>query len=964
MEDRKKEGYFDAPHDSTLLVAPILHGDPAMSTLLRLATAGSVDDGKSTLVGRLLHDSKSVLTDQLDAVERVSRDRGLASADLALLTDGLRAEREQGITIDVAYRYFATAQRSFVLADCPGHVQYTRNTVTGSSTADALVLLVDARKGVLEQTRRHLAVAALMRVPHVVIAVNKIDLVDHSEDVFRTVAADVRAIATELGIPHAHAVPVSALVGDNVVDRSPNTPWYEGPSLLELLETLPPDTDPVHESFRMPVQVVIRPQGAARSPEHVEYRGYAGQLASGSVRVGDEVVVLPSRLAHHRGRHRPRRALPRRSRSRRSRCRSGSPTTSTSAGATCIAAASDPVPLRQEVTALACWLGDDAAAPRGPAARQARVAHRARRRALDRRPARPRRAAPGADRPAGAQRHRPGHRALRVAAAGRVVLDLAPRRRLPPRRPRRRPHPRRRHGGCRGSRRAPAVTLPVGLDLTGRRALVVGGGPGRRRGRARARRRRRARARGLAVALRGARGARRVGRADLERTGLRRRGRPRRGLVRRRRLGRPRASTSRARRRARRPGLVRRRRRCPRRHGGPAGHRAGVTTPTAPSSLAAHSPGDRSLAADVARAVGRAARRWRAGPAPPGPRPGARLGRARRWRTGRRRPAHQPRPRAARVGRRRRRRPAGPARGRRAAAVHACGSSTSARRPAGTPWPRTRSTTCSSRRPSPGTPSCGSRAATPTCSGAVVRSGWRARRTASGSRSCRACTSAVAVPAAAGIPVTHRGVARGFTVVTGHDELPAVPPGTDHTVVLLMGVGRLARSAAARCWMPAARHPARSPSSSAASRPTSGSPSAPSPTSPRARRERRRREPRRRRRRRRRAAQPRLPALSARRRVAPATTWAENVVPATISTRRSRGDGSRWASADERAQHVLQDAAVAVVVGLTGGVDAHDARRSSTRMPSSAVTLTATVLGTPPSLQRLDPRRPRTSRCR
>ena len=305
-----------------------------MSTLLRLATAGSVDDGKSTLVGRLLHDSKSVLADQLDAVERVSRDRGLASADLALLTDGLRAEREQGITIDVAYRYFATAQRSFVLADCPGHVQYTRNTVTGSSTADALVLLVDARKGVLEQTRRHLAVAALMRVPHVVIAVNKIDLVDHSEDVFRTVAADVRAIAAELGIPHAHAVPVSALVGDNVVDRSPNTPWYDGPSLLELLETLPPDTDPVHESFRMPVQVVIRPQGAARSPEHVEYRGYAGsarvRLGAGRRR-GRRAAV---RLAHHRGRHRPRRAVRSRSRSRPSRCRSGSPTTSTSAGAT------------------------------------------------------------------------------------------------------------------------------------------------------------------------------------------------------------------------------------------------------------------------------------------------------------------------------------------------------------------------------------------------------------------------------------------------------------------------------------------------------------------------------------------------------------------------------------------------------------------------------------------------------
>ena len=356
-----------------------------MSTLLRLATAGSVDDGKSTLVGRLLHDSKSVLVDQLDAVERVSRDRGLDTADLALLTDGLRAEREQGITIDVAYRYFATAERSFVLADCPGHVQYTRNTVTGSSTADALVLLVDARKGVLEQTRRHLAVAALMRVPHVVIAVNKIDLVAHSEEVFRTLAADVRAIATELGIPDAHAVPVSALVGDNVVDRSPNTPWYDGPSLLELLETLPADTDPVHESFRMPVQVVIRPQGAARSPEHVEYRGYAGQLASGSVRVGadaltaagvpfetdvplaevvvgDEVVVHPSGL---------RSTVAGIDLGEQSLDVAVAPQSVTirltddvdvSRG-DLLAAATDPVPLRQEVTALACWLGDEPLRP-------------------------------------------------------------------------------------------------------------------------------------------------------------------------------------------------------------------------------------------------------------------------------------------------------------------------------------------------------------------------------------------------------------------------------------------------------------------------------------------------------------------------------------------------------------------------------------------------------------------------
>ena len=265
----------------------------AHPTLLRLATAGSVDDGKSTLVGRLLHDSKSLLADQLDAVERVSRDRGLATADLALLTDGLRAEREQGITIDVAYRYFATADRSFILADCPGHVQYTRNTVTGASTADAVVLLVDARKGVLEQTRRHLAVAALLRVPHVIVAVNKIDLVGFDEDVYTRVAADLAAVATDLGLPDLVSLPVSALEGDNIVDRSSRTDWYTGPSLLEILETLPVADDPSHEEFRFPVQLTLRPQDAARDVAHREYRGYAGQIASGVVRVGDQVVVLP-----------------------------------------------------------------------------------------------------------------------------------------------------------------------------------------------------------------------------------------------------------------------------------------------------------------------------------------------------------------------------------------------------------------------------------------------------------------------------------------------------------------------------------------------------------------------------------------------------------------------------------------------------------------------------------------------
>jgi sulfate adenylyltransferase subunit 1 len=266
----------------------------AHPTLLRLATAGSVDDGKSTLVGRLLHDSKSVLADQLDAVERVSRGRGLAHTDLALLTDGLRAEREQGITIDVAYRYFATADRSFILADCPGHVQYTRNTVTGASTADAVVLLVDARKGVLEQTRRHLAVAALLRVPHVIVAVNKIDLVDFDEVVYTRVAVALAALATNLGLPDLITVPVSALEGDNIVDRSSRTDWYTGPSLLAILEALPVADDPSHEEFRFPVQLTLRPQDAARDEAHREYRGYAGQIASGVVRVGDQVVVLPS----------------------------------------------------------------------------------------------------------------------------------------------------------------------------------------------------------------------------------------------------------------------------------------------------------------------------------------------------------------------------------------------------------------------------------------------------------------------------------------------------------------------------------------------------------------------------------------------------------------------------------------------------------------------------------------------
>ena len=267
------------------------------TSLLRFATAGSVDDGKSTLVGRLLYDTKSILADAYEAVERVSRARGGETVDLALLTDGLRAEREQGITIDVAYRYFSTPARTFILADCPGHVQYTRNTVTGASTADAIIVLVDVRYGVVEQTRRHLAVAALLRVPHVIVAVNKIDLVEYEEAPYRAIAEDVAAHAAKLGLSDAIAVPVSALEGDNVVDRSARTPWYEGPTVLELLETVPSADDlaaAASGAWRLPVQYVLRPQDAAISPEFREYRGYAGQVTEGTVRVGDAVTVQPS----------------------------------------------------------------------------------------------------------------------------------------------------------------------------------------------------------------------------------------------------------------------------------------------------------------------------------------------------------------------------------------------------------------------------------------------------------------------------------------------------------------------------------------------------------------------------------------------------------------------------------------------------------------------------------------------
>jgi bifunctional enzyme CysN/CysC len=261
----------------------------ARKDILRIATAGSVDDGKSTLIGRLLYDSKAIFEDQYEAVERASKGDYV---DLALLTDGLRAEREQGITIDVAYRYFSTPRRTFILADTPGHVQYTRNMVTGASTADLAIVLVDARKGMLEQSRRHAFLASLLRVPHLVVAVNKMDLVGWSEEVFEAIRDEFSAFASKLNVPDLTVVPISALHGDNVVTHSTNTPWYEGTTLLHHLENVHVASDRNLVDVRFPVQYVIRPQSDA----HHDYRGYAGTVASGVLRPGDEVQVLPSGL--------------------------------------------------------------------------------------------------------------------------------------------------------------------------------------------------------------------------------------------------------------------------------------------------------------------------------------------------------------------------------------------------------------------------------------------------------------------------------------------------------------------------------------------------------------------------------------------------------------------------------------------------------------------------------------------
>jgi len=260
--------------------------------LLRFITAGSVDDGKSTLIGRLLFDSKSILIDQLEALEKLSRNKEDGEIDLALLTDGLRAEREQGITIDVAYKYFSTTKRKFIIADAPGHIQYTRNMITGASNANLIIILVDARHGVAEQTRRHSIIASLLKIPHVVVAVNKMDLVDYSQDVFNNIIIDYAEMAKNLGLPDVTYIPISALKGDNIVEKSNAIPWYDGKALLDVLENVHVENDVNLTHARFPVQYVIRPQ----TEELHDYRGYAGKIISGVYKKGDDIVVLPQGL--------------------------------------------------------------------------------------------------------------------------------------------------------------------------------------------------------------------------------------------------------------------------------------------------------------------------------------------------------------------------------------------------------------------------------------------------------------------------------------------------------------------------------------------------------------------------------------------------------------------------------------------------------------------------------------------
>jgi sulfate adenylyltransferase large subunit len=335
--------------------------NPTESSLLRFTTAGSVDDGKSTLIGRLLYDSKSIFEDQLLAVEESSKRRGDAHVNLALLTDGLRAEREQGITIDVAYRYFATPKRKFIIADTPGHIQYTRNMVTGASTADLAIILIDARLGVIEQTMRHTYLASLLRIGHIVLAVNKMDLVNFDQAVYDKIVGDYMKFASGLeNLPNVTPIPMSALNGDNVVDKSDATPWYTGPSLLQHLETVQVHTETAADAARFPVQWVIRPisdRTDAKLGNLHDYRGFAGRMASGTFRVGDDVLVYPSEMKTqitgiHTFLGQEQEAIPQLSYSI-----TVADEIDTSRGGM-IVKANEPVQTAQEFDAMICWFAD------------------------------------------------------------------------------------------------------------------------------------------------------------------------------------------------------------------------------------------------------------------------------------------------------------------------------------------------------------------------------------------------------------------------------------------------------------------------------------------------------------------------------------------------------------------------------------------------------------------------------
>ena len=400
--------------------------------ILRLATAGSVDDGKSTLIGRLLFDSKAIFEDQLAAVERTSKARGEDYTNLALLTDGLRAEREQGITIDVAYRYFATPRRKFIIADTPGHVQYTRNMVTGASTADLAIVLVDARNGLTEQSRRHAFLTTLLRVPHLVLAVNKMDLVDYRQDVFERISEEFAAFAAKLEIGDLSFIPISALHGDNVVQRSDRMPWHDGPSLLHHLEHVHIASDRNLIDVRFPVQYVIRPHQATDPALH-DYRGYAGQVAGGVLKPGDEVMHLPSGLTTKISRIDTARGPVPEAYPPMSVTLVLEDDLDISRGDLICRPHNQPL-VSQDVEGMVCWMSESQAAGRaGPAGGQAHLAHGQGHRAGSALPAGREHAAPGRERgPAGAERGGPGEPAADPAAVLRPVQPQPADRRADP----------------------------------------------------------------------------------------------------------------------------------------------------------------------------------------------------------------------------------------------------------------------------------------------------------------------------------------------------------------------------------------------------------------------------------------------------------------------------------------------------------------------------------------------------